>query len=151
MVSYVGSSQHADQESAPADSDGHEALRIGAAAVEHVLAFEAAMKRTAHSMPHNNPGYDVVSSAGDETRYIEVKGIDGAWNSLGVAISQTQYQHALAHGDNFWLYIVEHARGPAPALIHRLREPIRLITEFRFDHGWRHRAETSASPLRGKK
>ncbi len=114
------------------------AFGIGTAAVDRVLAFEAAAGREAKAMPHNNPGYDVESLDRDnDLRYIEVKGIDGPWTDRGVPLSLRQFDFAQQLGERFWLYVVEFARDAAGSKVHPVRNPAGRITEFRFDSGWR--------------
>ena len=89
-------------------------------------------------MAHANPGYDVESRHGRVVeRYIEVKGLDGAWGINGVPLSPIQLQLAKEKGDSYWLYVVENARDPDRARIHMIQNPAGRISQFRFDHGWR--------------
>ena len=82
-----------------------------------------------------------------EVRYIEVKGIDGVWDDLGVGISRPQFFYAQNQGDRFWLYVVENARSASPTP-HCINDPVSLITQYRFDAGWKDLANNStAEPL----
>lgn len=129
-------------------------LAIGDAAVGWVLQYERKQGRKPMSMAHANPGYDVESKKGRIVeRYIEVKGIDGEWGQNGVPLSAIQMLRSqqpedganpgsLPMGDKFWLYVVEHARDPQNIRIHMIQNPAAKAAQFRFDHGWRHAAET---------
>jgi len=91
-------------------------------------------------MPDRNTGYDVESfkegSPDRVDRYIEVKGLSGDWNDLGVGLTPSEVEFGAAKGDEFWLYIVEYALDPDQAIIHRIQNPIEKLTDYRFDRGW---------------
>jgi hypothetical protein len=123
-----------------------EALEIGAAAVRVVLDFETRHGRMPREMPHHNPGYDIVSeSPTGELRYIEVKGIDGAWGERGVALSHTQFKFAQLRAGDAWLYVVEHARGPLQPILTPIQAPAAKVTQFIFDVGWKAVATETAN------
>ena len=91
---------------------------------------------------HNNPGYDIHSTRGNEERFIEVKGTDGPWTHYGVSLSPTQVHFAKVNKEKCWFYIVEHAAGPNPK-IYKIQNPFEKITHFRFDNGWKSFASSS--------
>ena len=96
-------------------------------------------------MPHNNPGYDVISkSPTGERRYIEVKGVDGTWGELGVALSHTQFKFAQSRSSEAWLYVVEYARGPLKPIVHPMQAPATKVMQFVFDAGWKSVAKEAA-------
>jgi hypothetical protein len=142
------------------DEDGR-SLNVGKLAVGWVLQYEHSQQREAISMAHANPGYDVESRSGLMVeRYIEVKGIDGAWGQNGVPMSSIQFFRATKPenpvngnsspmGDKFWLYVVEHVSDPAKVKIHMIQNPAARATQFRFDCGWRNAGKTAEgfSPL----
>lgn len=146
------------------DEDGNR-LKIGDLAVGWVLQYEHSQGRNAISMAHANPGYDIESRRGTIVeRFIEVKGIDGAWGLHGVALSSIQFFRALypEYGqpsnckplsDRFWLYVVENARDPQKVRIHMIQNPAALATQFRFDYGWREAGSEAKNfvPLEPKK
>jgi sacsin len=110
---------------------------IGRNAVGMVMAYERLQDRRPRSMAHANPGYDIESLKGRVVeRYIEVKGIDGAWGANGVPLSPIQLKYAQEKGEQFWLYVVEHARDSKLARIHAIQNPAALINQYRFDKGW---------------
>jgi hypothetical protein len=128
------------------DDEGGRNHKIGKAAVGWVLQYEATQGRKARSMPHENPGFDVLSKKGRVIeRFIEVKGIDGEWGKAGVPLSNTQLFYARQPdefdgtpvGDRFWLYVVEHALDPAKVKIHMIQNPAERANQFRFDCGWK--------------
>jgi hypothetical protein len=131
-------------DSEPSDS---EARDIGAAAVKIALDFEREYGRRPKEMPHHNPGYDVISEGQPgELRYIEVKGIDGAWGERGVALSHTQFKFAQHRAGEAWLYVVEHARGPLEPIVHPIQAPATKVMQFFFDAGWKTVANVVAVP-----
>lgn len=113
-------------------------LAIGSAAETFVIEFEKKCGREAARMPVNNPGYDIESVCPEtgETRFIEVKGLDTEWGWKGVGISSAQYAEAQRRGDDYWLYVVEYALSDLTR-VHEIRNPAKLITEYRFDGGWK--------------
>ena len=126
----------------PSESEAHD---IGAAAVRIALDFETQHGRKPKEMPHHNPGYDVISeSPTGELRYIEVKGIDGAWGERGVALSHTQFKFAQLRSGEAWLYVVEHARGPLKPVVHPIQAPATKVMQFFFDAGWKSVAKEAA-------
>jgi len=110
---------------------------IGRNAMGMVMAYERLQGRRPRPMAHANPGYDIESLQGRVVeRYIEVKGIDGAWGANGVPLSPIQLKYAQEKGEQFWLYVVEHARHSNLARIHAIQNPAALINQYRFDVGW---------------
>lgn len=111
---------------------------VDAAGVAIVLAYERTCGRDPEEQAHNNPGFDVLSKnqAGDIVRRIEIKSIGGAWIDFGVWMSATQMEDNRASGDDYWLYVVEHADDPDAATLHRIQNPAGQATKFGFDPGW---------------
>lgn len=111
---------------------------IDAAGVAMVLAYERSCGRQPEEQTHNNPGFDVLSrnQDGDVARRIEIKSIGGAWTGFGVWMSATQMEDNRASGDDYWLYVVEHADDPDAATLHRIQNPAGQATKFGFDAGW---------------
>jgi hypothetical protein len=141
LISYPATpaqKKEKEQEEDPADDELPINKEIGDWAVHWVLQYERQQGRNPKSMPHHNPGYDVESSAPMEPmRYIEVKGMDGDWDVDGVPLSPRQFQYARDKADQFWLYVVEHARRHERVKIHPIKNPNHQIAQFRFDHGWK--------------
>lgn len=102
--------------------------------IERIIDKEPYLQRT----PKNNPGYDLVEkdAADHELRWIEVKVISGAFNGNWVGLSRTQFEMAMDRGENYWLYVVEHADNPDQARIIRIQNPAGKSENFIFDHGW---------------
>lgn len=127
----------------PRDS---QADAIGDAAVDYVLKIEERAGRQPVKMDHYNEGFDITAKDPDgQPRYIEVKGIDGAWGETGVGVTRAQFLHAQRERRRFWLYVVENARSESPTL-HCINDPATKITQYRFDAGWKSlAANTSAS------
>lgn len=149
LLSYVASN---DYESITRDEEEEEdepddrTDETGTAAVAAVLAYERHHERVPEEMAHYNPGFDVVSSdANGSRRLIEVKGINGEWNQVGVKLSRRQFRFAQEHPEEFWLYVVEHALDPQKSFVRPLRNPFARVDGYLFDHEWRQACEASAS------
>lgn len=113
---------------------------IGEAAEEFAHAEEQRTTgRVVTRMPHNNPGFDILSESADGTdrRFIEVKGIKGEWGGAGVPLSARQFEMAWKEREAFWVYVVEYALDPAQRRMTRIRNPAGYLTEYRLDHNWR--------------
>lgn len=143
MRSYV-EPQGADQDSGE-HAERTEAIKaIESAAMEYVLEQERRLGRVVRDLnldSQHNRGHDLVSHRPDGTdeRYIEVKGVAGAWGQRGVMVTPAQFEFALRHGDKAWLYVVEHAlSGPK---LHRIQDFARRVWRFGFDEGWADAAE----------
>ena len=126
--------------------------KVGNAAVGWVLQYERREGRRPTNMAQANAGYDVESMRGRIIeRYIEVKGINGEWGKNGVPVSAIQFEKGRELGDQFWLYVVEHALDPEQVFIHAIQNPLEKISQFRFDCGWSECGEpVSFRPLEPK-
>jgi hypothetical protein len=125
------------------DSEGNDQTRadvspVDQAGIRQAVEIERVEGRHPQVMPHNNPGFDIVSrdDAGQILRHIEVKSTTGAWDDMGVGLTRTQFNFALEHRETFWLYVVEHALDNDRAHIVRIADPAGRVEEFRFDSGW---------------
>lgn len=136
MVSFVS------YDDTPGDDEAGDAApkrsAIDAAGVAMVVAYERSCGRKPEEQPHNNPGFDVLSrnKDGNVVRRIEIKSIGGVWTDFGVWMSATQMEDNRASGDDYWLYVVEHASDPDAATLHRIQNPAGQATKFGFDPGW---------------
>lgn len=147
-VTYVAS---ADSERlGGASHDAKKRSAVDTAAIQQVERFER-RHRDPVVMPQLNKGYDLESRrkpSGEIERYIEVKGLGGAWNDFGVKLTPAQMQFGLQKGSLFWLYIVEFALDPDRSVIHMICDPVSKITDYRFDAGWKQLiAESSDAQL----
>ncbi|MFC7498467.1 protein NO VEIN domain-containing protein [Enterovirga sp. GCM10030262] len=149
LLSYVVSEDYESvtrDEEEGGDEDDDRTDETGIAAVTAVLTYERHHERVPEEMPHYNPGYDVISTdAAGNRRLIEVKGIDGEWNQVGVKLSRRQFRFAQEHPEEFWLYVVEHALDPQKRLVRPLRNPFTRVDGYLFDHEWRKACEAVAS------
>ena len=66
----------------------------------------------------------------------EVKAMTGTWDAGPVGLTHTQFEMAQEYGEDYWLYVVEHA-GTDHARIVRIQDPAGQARTFTFDHGWR--------------
>ena len=126
----------------PVDEEHNRAVEE--AAVQFVLKMESEAGCDAKDMNvryPDHPGYDIESiGSGGETRYIEVKGIDGPWGKTGVTVTHVQVSHALEQRGRAWLYVVEHALSDC-AVCYCLRDFAQRITHHALDGGWKQFAE----------
>jgi hypothetical protein len=122
-------------------------IAIGRAAEGHVEAEETRTGRLVERMPHNNPGYDILSvGAGTgDIRFIEVKGMSGEWSAAGVPLSARQFALAWRERERYWLYVVEFAQDPDRRRVTRLQDPVGKIMQYRVDSGWRALASISGT------
>ncbi len=150
MRSYVepqGSRQDSDKQ-----SDRTETIKtIESAAVEFVMEHERRFGRVVRDLnvdAHNNRGHDLVSYLPDGTdeRYIEVKGVAGAWGQRGVMVTPAQFEFALQHRDKAWLYVIEHALSEPK--LHCIQDFAHRVWRFGFDEGWRDIAESTPDSKR---
>ena len=143
IVSYVTFEGHESSETDASPGSNSRELRIGEAAAEIVVGHEQNKGRKARDMAHSNPGYDVISEGDNDTRYIEVKGIEGTWGERGAAMTSKQFFYARENQDrDHWLYVVEGVFSDKPH-IYEIRNPSEIVDRFIFDAGWKQVAETS--------
>ena len=65
-----------------------------------------------------------------------MKAMTGTMQDRPVGMSHTQFECVRAHGDSYWLYVVERAgQGDQPHLI-RIQDPAGRAKTFTFDRGW---------------
>jgi hypothetical protein len=136
-------------------SDGHHehSELVERNAVQNVLAYEARARVAVEQlkeMPPGYPGYDLErrGDAGEVLRYIEVKGVAGAWGQRGVSLSPAQVEAARTHGDRYWVYVVEFALEAERAQVFAIPNPVLHLQELVLDDGWRKFAEPPPSSLR---
>jgi len=118
------------------------------AGVRRVEDYERAHGRTPKVMPPRHPGYDIESTdaEGNIERYIEVKSLAGAWDSLGAGLTRPQFDKARDLGEKAWLYVVEKALSDEEFRIYTIRDPALKVDQFMYDDGWKDAAEDSWSP-----
>lgn len=147
MLTYV----NAGKREGSGERDGSDAEelsdQIDMAAIDAVLKYEAQLGRDAVEQPHNNPGYDIISSArdGPGRRLIEVKGLEGEWTERGVKLSRVQYANAQQYGSDYWIYVVERARDLQKRQVYAIANPFSKVEEYWFDHGWRDAIDETAT------
>ena len=100
-------------------------------------------------MPHTNPGFDIDSrdAKGSTLRFIEVKGLGGAWGERGVTMSSTQFEFARDQKDLSWLYVVEFASDPQRRKLWRIQDPASRANKFGFDRGWQSAGDEAPPPV----
>jgi hypothetical protein len=133
FVSYVA----AEPDGEGPDPDGleHSArLALEAQAIAVIRAREPLLQPT----PTGNPGFDLVESdlSGEPERWVEVKAMAGCLEDRPVGLSSVQFNFARQHGDQYWLYIVEHAGEPERVRIVKIQNPAGRAGTFTFDRGW---------------
>lgn len=111
---------------------------INKSGVDYVLKYEREQGREPEEQDHYNPGFDILSydENGQPLRYIEVKSTNGPWDGYGVGLSSKQFEHAQEKGGDYWLYVVEHAKGDSPEVT-CIQNPASRVDEYRFDDEWK--------------
>lgn len=140
FISYVAA--HSDDEEPDPDGlDQRARMALEAKAIDVILTLEPEWNRT----PTHNAGYDLYRlDAGDQAiQWCEVKAMTGTLHKRPVGLSHTQFKCAQAHGESYWLYIVERT-GTADVHIVRIQDPAGKARTFTFDHGWLQVAGSSA-------
>ncbi|WP_323796857.1 protein NO VEIN domain-containing protein [Nisaea sp.] len=127
-------------------------MAIDEAAMNTAIEYEVTRQCSVERMPHFNPGYDIISRSktSGEKRLIEVKGLDGEWTERGVKLTRTQIMNAEEYGDEYWLYVVEHALDPKIRKIHAIQNPFFKAAEFWFDYVWRNVADEEGGDLKSR-
>lgn len=132
FISYVA--VHPDEREQDPDSlDQGRRMELEEAAIRFILSREPNWRRTQAL----NPGFDLleVGPDGRPTRWCEVKAMTGGLEDRPVGLSRAQFECAREHGEDYWLYIVEHA-GDDNARLVRIQDPAGKARTFTFDHGW---------------
>jgi len=96
---------------------------VEAAAMLYVMEFERQARRNPIDISKENQGFDIRSEGlAKEIRYIEVKGraAEGA-----VWLTPNEWQMASRFGDNYWLYVVFHAK--TLPILKRVQDPIKSL------------------------
>lgn len=135
FVSYVATHLEGEQDSDDPDGLDHsERMALEAKAIALIRAREPSLKTT----PAGNKGFDLVETdANDEPeRWVEVKAMKGCLQDRPVGLSSVQFEFARQHGDQYWLYVVEHAGDQDRARILKIKDPVGRSGTFTFDKGW---------------
>jgi hypothetical protein len=135
FVSYIATHPASDDESGDLEGLDHaERLALESRAIAFIRSREPLLK----VMPAGNKGFDLVETdANDEPeRWIEVKAMKGSLEDRPVGLSNVQFEFARQHGDQYWLYIVEHAGDAARSRIVKIKNPAGKAGTFTFDKGW---------------
>ncbi|MBY3297641.1 DUF3883 domain-containing protein [Rhizobium laguerreae] len=150
LISYVNAGPSDEsQQQASADAAGDISSQIDMAAITAVVDYETRSGRSAAVQPHNNPGFDIVSTGESprNRRLIEVKGLEGNWTERGVKLSAVQFATAQQYHNEYWIYVVEHARDPHNRRVNAIANPFGKVSEYWFDHGWKEVTEETATAM----
>ncbi len=136
--SYVAVQPDREGPSPEGAEEADRRLELEESAIDFILECEPEWKPT----PQGNKGYDLYKADqdGKVIRWCEVKAMTGPWDDRPVGLTHTQFKKAQECGDDYWLYVVEHA-GTADARIVRIQDPAGKARTFTFDHGWREVAD----------
>jgi len=147
MLSYVSrNGTRGDGDASPAAGTEDISDLIDAAAMKAALSYEQGRGWEPERQPHFNPGFDIISkSPSGGRRLIEVKGLDDEWTERGIKLSHVQFSMAREHPEEFWIYIVEHARDLERQKVTAIGNPFGKVEEYWFDHNWREASEERAS------
>jgi hypothetical protein len=135
FVSYVATHPVSDDDSGDLEGIDHaERLALESRAIEFIRSREPLLK----VMPAGNKGFDLIETdINDEPeRWIEVKAMKGSLENRPVGLSSVQFEFARQHGDQYWLYIVEHAADPLRSRTIKIENPSGKAGTFTFDRGW---------------
>ncbi|MGE3225678.1 MAG: sacsin N-terminal ATP-binding-like domain-containing protein [Parvibaculaceae bacterium] len=135
FVSYVAMHPlDGEDEDDPDGLDQAQRLALEAKAIALIQSREPLLKST----PAGNQGFDLVEAdVNDEPeRWVEVKAMKGTLEDRPVGLSSAQFEFARQHGEQFWLYVVEHADDPDRARIVKIQDPVGKAGSFTFDKGW---------------
>lgn len=147
MLSYVSrTGTRGDGDGPGPSADGDITGLIDEAAMKAAMAYEKSRGWEPERQPHFNPGFDIVSrSPVGERRLIEVKGLENEWTERGIKLSHVQFSMAHEHPDDFWIYVVEHARDLESQRVTAIGNPFGKVEEYWFDHNWRDTSEERAA------
>ena len=134
FISYVAVHPDYDRARDPDGLEPGERLRIEALAIDLIRHREPELE----TMPPGTPGFDLLErdASGEAMRWVEVKAMTGSMRDRPVGLSSAQFQVALQHGEQYWLYAVEHADDPAQARIVKIQDPAGRAGTFTYDRGW---------------
>lgn len=153
MLSYViptGDENKEVGEDSHSEEQQERIEAIDEAAIDAACAYEVLRQWEVERKPHKNPGFDLISKCPvtGEKRIIEVKGIDGEWTEFGVKLSRTQFSNAQQYGEQYWLYVVEHALDSKKREIHLIKDIFSKTNEFWFDRNWKGVADGKGGDFR---
>ncbi len=139
LISYVRQKLQDSSETGDQLDPSEHNLAVEVFARDAVCFYEKERGRVPEQMAQTHPGYDIISHnpLTGEKRYIEVKGVNGAWNQTGVGLSRLQFSNAQDYGDCYWLYVVEFASDSERIKVHPIQSPATQVTTFMFDGNWR--------------
>lgn len=100
------------------------------------VTYEREMGRSPEPHSSEAKGWDITSfTPNGNTRYIKVVTISGEWRNNPVYISQFAYKMAFEHSDEYWLYVVELAKGQTPRVM-AIKDPVSKVTSVCFNDEW---------------
>lgn len=143
MVSYVDNSESPKSNHENEQANHQRAKKIGDKAEILVVQY---LESTGFNVEHlggNNPGFDIRATDLEtgEVFYVEVKGMLGYWNLMGLSLSKTQMQKCQSHGNNYWLFVVENLVNKPN--LYKLINPAARIDNYYFDSNWKQIADDS--------
>jgi hypothetical protein len=134
FISYVAVRSEDDEAHDPDGLEPTDRLWLEGLAVDLIRSREPQLE----AMPAGNVGFDLVEKdgSGAPKRWVEVKAMMGSLNDRPVGLSPAQFDFAKEHGQQYWLYVVEHANDPSHARIVKIQDPAGRGSTFTFDRGW---------------
>jgi DNA-binding PadR family transcriptional regulator len=115
---------------------------IDKAGIAKALEWELQHGRIPEKKAHNYPGYDIEScDLEGNVRYIEVKSLQGKWDSGNVYITQKQFEVAQKLGENYWLYVVEEAQSKEQFYIYQISNPAHQNYRISYNSNWKKYSE----------
>ncbi|MBP6703228.1 MAG: hypothetical protein KA385_06950 [Vicinamibacteria bacterium] len=124
-------------------------VEIELAAVKYVLAEarKSALAAEQKTTDHAGRWLQIAIPGESLPRYVVVKGLSGAWDRKGIALTKDELMDAQEQGKRFWLNVVEYALDPKRATLVPIQDPWSKIYELRLDDGWRATATASFSRM----
>ncbi|APH70034.1 DUF3883 domain-containing protein [Aquibium oceanicum] len=143
FVSYVATHPDDEEERDPDGLDHSARMALEAKAITLIRKREPGLKPT----PAGNKGFDLLETDAnaEPERWVEVKAMKGCLEDRPVGLSSVQFEFARQHGDQYWLYVVEHADDETRARILKIKDPVGRSGTFIFDKGWASIAQVDAS------
>ena len=132
---------------------------IERAGIEFALEYERQHERIPEELPPNHEGWDIDSYAEDLvaaildkdqkhrlTRRIEVKATKYGWDGWGIGLTAPEYRAAQCHGEQYYLYVIEHALDENLRRLFVFHNPVDKIDDYRLDDRWKAAADEEYKP-----
>ena len=106
--------------------DDPDSEEVGMRHVAHLLEQEDFIVTDVHT---ENRGFDLLAERGAEQRCVEVKGRSGSASRTGIELTGGELDAARLHGDDYWLYVVEHCEDGVGSLYDAWQNPEKVFRD----------------------